>query len=406
MITSFLRKDEKLKKQTQEQEYINKELQIACNIQQALLPKDEDELGSDDVKVEGQLIPAKAVGGDLYNAFIRDDKLYFCIGDVTGKGIPAAIIMAITQTLFRNIAQRESNPARIMGDLNQAACRNNKANIFVTLFIGVLDLPTGHLRYCNAGHEVPIIIEPSTVTIELLNAKPNLPIGIFEDFSYEMQEMYFGKNGTLFLYTDGLTEAKNAQKKLLGREHVMELVAAASATDPKAMVESVIDQCRKFVGNTEQSDDLTLLAISYMPREEQYILDETLTLPNDVKEVATLSTFVKGVMARLNIGKPLVSKLRLAVEEAVVNVMEYAYPAGTKGDVSIRVTSDGEWLRFVISDRGISFNPTEASKADTTLSAEERPVGGLGIRLVRELMDSINYERTDGMNVLTLTKAI
>lgn len=125
-----------------------------------------------------------------------------------------------------------------------------------------------------------------------------------------------------------------------------------------------------------------------------------------MKEVATLGTFVKDVMARLNIGKPLAGKLRLSLEEAVVNVMEYAYPTGTKGDVSIRVTSDGERLRFIISDRGISFNPTEASKADTTLSAEERPVGGLGILLVRELMDSINYERTNGKNVLTLTKTI
>ena len=236
--------------------------------------------------------------------------------------------------------------------------------------------------------------------------KANLPIGIFDEFTYEMQEMNMAKGDTLFLYTDGLTEAKNAEKKLFGREHVMELATAVNFTAPKELVESVIAQCKKFVGNTEQSDDLTMLAICYTPREEQYILDETLTLSNDVKEVATLGTFVKDVMARLNIGKPLAGKLRLSLEEAVVNVMEYAYPTGTKGDVSIRVTSDGERLRFIISDRGISFNPTEASKADTTLSAEERPVGGLGILLVRELMDSINYERTNGKNVLTLTKTI
>ena len=413
MIYIFSRIEEKLKKKSLEQERIDGELRIANDIQQALLPSDEDKLtGVGDVIVEGRLIPAKAVGGDLYNAFIRDDKLFFCIGDVTGKGIPAAIIMAITQTLFRNVAGRESNPARIMGELNQGACRNNKSNIFITLFIGVLDLPTGHLRYCNAGHEVPMIIrqfdnlQSDNLQINNLPVLSNLPIGIFDEFSYEMQEMYMEKGDMLFLYTDGLTEAKNEQKKLLGREHVMELVAAAGATAPKALVEGVIDQCKKFVGNTEQSDDLTLLVVSYTPREEQYVLDETLTLPNDVKEVATLSSFVKDVLARLNIGKSLVSKLRLALEEAVVNVMEYAYPAGTKGDVNIRVTFDGKRLRFVISDSGISFNPTEALKADTTLSAEERPVGGLGILLVRELMDSINYERTGGKNVLTLTKTI
>ena len=274
MIFSFLRNEDKLRKKTQEQEYINKELKIACAVQQALLPKDKEELQSDDVKVEGRLIPAKAVGGDLYNAFIRDGKLFFCIGDVTGKGIPAAIIMAITQTLFRNIAMRESNPARIMSELNQSACRNNKSNIFITLFIGVLDLPTGHLRYCNAGHEVPVI-KRSKGDGEFLDVKANLPIGIFDEFTYEMQEMNMAKGDTLFLYTDGLTEAKNAEKKLFGREHVMELATAVNFTAPKELVESVIAQCKKFVGNTEQSDDLTMLAICYTPREEQYILDET-----------------------------------------------------------------------------------------------------------------------------------
>ena len=430
VISIFRRKDEKLRKKEQEQEYINKELQIASDVQQALLPQDKEELKSDSVKVEGRLIPAKAVGGDLYNAFVRDGKLFFCIGDVTGKGIPAAIIMAITQTLFRNIASRESNPARIMSELNQAACRNNKSNIFITLFIGVLDLPTGRLRYCNAGHEVPIVLseelrmkseelrmknEESAAAIpSLLDVKANLPIGIFTDFSYEMQELKMGKGDTLFLYTDGLTEAKNAERKLLGREHVMALVSVSAkammqsldASPTQALVDGVVEQWKQFGGDTEQSDDMTLLAVSYTPVEEHNILDETLTLSNNVKEVATLSTFIKDVMTRLNIGKPLASKLRLALEEAVVNVMEYAYPAGSSGDVNIRVTSDGKQLKFIITDSGISFDPTEASKADTTLSAEERPVGGLGILLVRELMDSINYERIDKKNVLTMKKTI
>ncbi len=491
MIAAFRRKDEKLRKKTREQENINKELQIASDIQQALLPNADDykssttepplarpkdawrsprtspqrgeqssstDIGSEYVQVVGLLIPAKTVGGDLYNAFIRDGKLYFCIGDVAGKGIPAALIMAITQTLFRNIAEHGSNPAHIMEELNRAACRNNKSNIFVTLFIGVLDLPTGRLRYCNAGHEVPILIDHSSLTIDhspltidhsaahsnngqrsmvnvqLFDVKPNLPIGIFHDFKYQLQEMKMEKGDTLFLYTDGLTEAKNAEKKLLGREHVMELVSASAkamtqsleASPTQLLVDSVVEQWKEFAGGTEQSDDMTLLAISYTPLEEKFVLDETLTLKNDVKEVAKLSTFIKDVMSRLNIDKSLASKLRLALEEAVVNVMEYAYPAGSLGDVDIRVTfvqhparpkgtlaeqrgartPNIQHLRFVITDTGISFDPTQASMADTTLSAEERPVGGLGILLVRELMDFINYERIDGKNVLILEKRI
>ena len=391
-----------LEEKTREQERITSELQIANGIQQALLPADDPTLKEvSEAQVEGRLVPAKAVGGDLYNVFVRDGKLFFCIGDVSGKGVPAALIMAVTQTLFHSFASRGSNPAHIMNLINESGCRNNKSNMFVTLFIGILDLPTGHLRYCNAGHDVPILIDHSP---SMIDVKANLPIGLFADFSYEMQEMVMPPGSTLFLYTDGLTEARNSQRKLFGMERVMQLMTGCSAMTPKQMVDMVIAEVEQFSEHAEQSDDLTLLAISYTPKEKQTILDEQLTLSNDVKEVERLGAFIKDVVTRLDIEKPLARKLRLAVEEAVVNVMNYAYPVGSKGNVDIRVASDGQRLDFTITDTGISFNPTEASTADTTLSAEERPIGGLGILLIRQLMDSINYERINGKNVLTLTK--
>ena len=433
LVRRFAKDEEKLRSQTLEQERMAGELHIANNIQQTLLPEKDGAMKDiDDVQVEGRLIPAKAVGGDLYNAFVRDGKLFFCIGDVSGKGIPSALIMAIMQALFRNIASCEDNPSHIMKRLNETACRNNKANIFVTLFVGVLDLPTGHLRYCNAGHELPILIDHSPLTIDhspsqmpaeasarggqqcsmfnvqcsMIEAKPNLPIGLFEDFEYEMQTMQMQPGSALFLYTDGLTEARNAKGKLFGRDRVGQMIAEAGTTNPKQLVEAAIECWQKFIGETEQSDDLTLLALSYTPLQEQSIMGEGITLKNDVKEVEKLGSFVKQVAESLSLDKSLTGRLRLAVEETVVNVMEYAYPQGTTGDVNIRATSNGRRLKFIISDTGIPFNPTEVTAADTTLSAEERPIGGLGILLVRELMDSINYERINGQNVLTLTKSI
>ncbi len=408
VIWRYARGEKKLQVKTLEQERINGELRIASDIQQALLPTMDDGRWKkeDGISVEGRLIPAKAVGGDLYNAFVRDGKLFFCIGDVSGKGIPAALIMAIIQALFRNIAERENNPAHIMSQINETACRNNKSNFFVTLFIGVLDLPTGRLRYCNAGHEVPLLVDQTT---KQLSAKPNLPIGLFADFTYEMQETVMEAGSTLFLYTDGLTEARDAQHRLYGKERVMKMIADCKTTDTKTLVDAVVAEVKLFSENTEQSDDLTLLAVNYTPAKEQYVLDETLTLKNDVKEVTTLNAFVKDVTARLGIEKSLASRLQLALEEAVVNVMEYAYPPRTTGEISIRVMCSAahhQKLTAVIADSGVAFNPTEAAVADTTLSAEERPIGGLGILLVRELMDSINYERIDGKNVLTLTKMI
>ena len=184
------------------------------------------------------------------------------------------------------------------------------------------------------------------------------------------------------------------------------MIAEAGTTNPKQLVEAAIECWQKFIGETEQSDDLTLLALSYTPLQEQSIMGEGITLKNDVREVEKLGSFVKQVAESLSFDKSLTGKLRLAVEETVVNVMEYAYPQGTTGDVNIRATSHGRRLKFIISDSGIPFNPTEVTAADTTLSAEERPIGGLGILLVRELMDSINYERINGQNVLTLTKSI
>ena len=409
LVRRFVKDEEKLRSQALEQERMAGELHIANNIQQTLLPEEDGAMKDiDDVQVEGRLIPAKAVGGDLYNAFVRDGKLFFCIGDVSGKGIPSALIMAIMQALFRNIASREDNPSHIMKRLNETACRNNKANIFVTLFVGVLDLPTGHLRYCNAGHELPIMIrtQNSKAEISNLEAKPNLPVGLFEDFEYEMQTIQMQPGSALFLYTDGLTEARNAKGKLFGRDRVGQMIAEAGTTNPKQLVEVAIGCWQKFIGETEQSDDLTLLALNYTPLQEQSIMGEGITLKNDVKEVEKLGSFVKQVAESLSLDKSLTGRLRLAVEETVVNVMEYAYPQGTTGDVNIRATSNGRRLKFIISDSGIPFNPTEVTAADTTLSAEERPIGGLGILLVRELMDSINYERINGQNVLTLTKSI
>ena len=169
-------------------------------------------------------------------------------------------------------------------------------------------------------------------------------------------------------------------------------------------MDTAVAQVTQFAEGTEQSDDLTLLAIRYAPKQERTVLSETLTLKNDPRQVSLLSSFVKDVFGRLVIEPKLARDIRLAVEEAVVNVMDYAYPSGTEGDVTVDVSSNGRRVKVVISDTGTPFDPTKTDRADTTLSVEDRPVGGLGILLVRQLMDSINYERINGKNILTLKK--
>ena len=400
MISRFAKNDRKLHQANLEKERIGGELRVASQIQQNMLP--QKELRVEGLELRGFLRPAKEVGGDLYDYFIRDEKLFFCIGDVSGKGAASAMMMAVAQTKFRDFSAHENNPARIMQNINVGCCQNNKTNMFVTMFIGVLDLPTGRLRYCDAGHDCPMIMAHGDWF--MVDAKPNLPVGVFDDFTYSMQETQIEPNSTIFLYTDGLTEAKNNQHKQFGLERVENVLGVCTGLQPKAILEKITDAVHGFVKDAEQSDDLTMMAIRYTPQQYDCILSETLVIKNDVKEVTKFSEFMKSVLEKLDIEKSLSRQLRLAVEEAVVNVIDYAYPVGKKGEIEVQMMSDDKTLKTVIIDSGVAFDPTAKEKADTTLSAEDRQIGGLGILLVREIMDSVNYERINKQNILTLTK--
>lgn len=393
----------KLQKTTLEQSRINNDLHIANKIQTAMLP--EKELVDEHVEVAGKLIPAKQVGGDLYEFLVRNEKLFFCIGDVSGKGIPSALIMAMTQAIFRVISIRENNPARIMEDINGMACRNNKSNMFATLFIGVLDLPTGHLRYCNAGHDLPLIINQE---VSKLNAHANLPVGIFSDTKYEMQEERLSPNTILFLYTDGLTETINMKREQFGIGRVVSMFHELRTTPTVSqLLDKMTDIVVEYMDGAEQRDDLTLFAIRYKGEQNSdQILDESLVVSNDIQELKQLKSFLLSSFEKIDVSPTMVSQLRLALEETVVNIMNYAYPNGKKGDILINMKYDGKAIRFVITDEGVAFDPTQAAEVDTTLSAKDRPIGGLGILLVRELMDTVNYERIDDKNVLTLKKLV
>jgi len=393
---------ERLRKVNAEKERIGGELRVASEIQQSMLPHSQIE--HDDVDIFGSLVPAREVGGDLYDFFIRDEKLFFCIGDVSGKGAPSAMVMGVVHSLFRAFSAHENNPARIMQAINEASCQGNDSNIFVTMFVGVLDLPTGHLRYCDAGHDAPMVMVDSHWS--MVNVIPHLPVGVFDDVKYGVQETHVEPGSTIFLYTDGLTEAMNMERKQFGIKRVEEVLKANSQLLPKQLLEAVSQKVHDFVGDAEQSDDLTMLAIHYAPKTFESTLSETLLIKNDIHEVSKFSTFIKSVMDKLNIEASLANKLRLAIEEAVVNVIDYAYPIGQEGTIEVRIMSDGETMKTIIIDSGIAFDPTEKEKADTSLSAEDRQIGGLGILLVRELMDTINYERINGQNVLTLIKKV
>ena len=395
----------KLRDANAEKQRIDSELMIAKNIQMNMLPETYPPFPDrNDLDIYGSLVPAKMVGGDLYDFFIRDEKLYFCIGDVSGKSVPAALVMAVTHSLFLSISSHESHPARIMQGINESLCRGNESNMFVTFFIGVLDLPTGLLRYCNAGHNPPLTIIGDLV--EQLPAKANLPMGVIAEFDYMMQQTRVEPETMIVLYTDGLTEAKSLDHKQFGLEKTLKVLKGCHDATATQLIQTLTKKVDAYVGEAEPSDDLTLLAIRYTPKEESWTLSRSITLDNDVSQVTELNQFVQSVTEELQLEKALSRRIKLAVEEVVVNIMNYAYVADVKGQVKVEAMANDERLRFILTDSGRAFDPTAVSRADTTLTVEDRPIGGLGILLVRNLMDSINYERIDGQNILRIEKKI
>ena len=261
IIHRFARNGKRLWEADMKQARIGSELRIARRIQEEMLPKAS--LDRSDLTARGSLTPAKEVGGDLFDYYIREEKLFFCIGDVCGKGVPAAMVMAVTHSILRMLSEQEVAPARIVTELNREACRNNASGTFVTLFLGVLDLSTGRLRYCNAGHDRPVLVGDS---VEELPALANVPVGVFDDATYQEQEAMVAPGSLLFLYTDGVTESMDAGRRQFGRERLLETLAACPRK-PEALIRAVGADIRAFAGEAEQSDDITMLAVHYHPNK-------------------------------------------------------------------------------------------------------------------------------------------
>ena len=266
MQRSLVSYTEDLRATTAQKASMESELKIAHDIQMSMLPKTFPPYPDrHDIDIYGSLKPAKGVGGDLFDFYIRDEKLIFCIGDVSGKGVPASLFMAVTRSLFRNISAHVAIPSEIMRTLNNAMSEGNETNMFVTVFIGVLDLQTGLLRYCNAGHDAPLLVGRD---VGALSCDPNLPIGVVAGYEYTQQEVSIDPKTTIFLFTDGLNEAENFEHAQFGDLRIWnlaKLLLDEQRHQPKHMIEAMANAVHTFVGEAEQSDDLTMLAIQYMP---------------------------------------------------------------------------------------------------------------------------------------------
>lgn len=259
-----------LEQTTAKKTAIDNELKIAYNIQMSMIPRKYPPFPKrHDIDIYGHMTPAKTVGGDLFDFHIRDEHLFFCIGDVSGKSVPAALFMTVSKMLFHTISMKVDSPAEIMIQMNNAMSQDNHTNMFVTLFIGVLDLKTGHLNYCNGGHCAPVIFGSDAAYLEV---KPNFLVGLMANMTYVGGEMDITPGTTILLYTDGLTEAMDKDGNMYTPERLLDYSKALTKQGERSsqqLLECMSERVRQFAAGAEQSDDLTMLAVRYLGPEQQ-----------------------------------------------------------------------------------------------------------------------------------------
>ncbi len=415
-LTSYI---DRLKETTSAKERIESELNIAREIQMSMIPKVFPPYPErNDIDIFALMQPAKEVGGDLYDFFIDGNKIYFAVGDVSGKGVPASLFMAVTRSIFRSVATSMGTPSAIIQAMNHAMCEGNDANMFVTLFIGIMDFSTGQMTYCNAGHNPPVLMsETGEVGFVDVAACTGLPVGVFDGMPYSDQTMDIRFGSKLILYTDGLTEAENKQAQLYGDDRLMATLRRKgfASMHVKDLLENLYADVEAHVAGAEQSDDLTLMVMEFKGEHQKKENDgaaaavhrsanyQRIELTNEIAQIHPMTAWLEGICERFGVSPSLCMSITLALEEAVSNVIMYAYPAGTAATFFMDFdTEDGEQATWRIVDTGVPFDPTAQADADITLDVMERPIGGLGIFLVKQIMDEVTYNRADGQNILTM----
>ena len=391
MRDSLLKHIEMVKEAATDAQRNQSELEIAKSIQQSALPVNFPCHGV--FEVCAYMKPARHVGGDFYDFFfIGEDKFAVLVADVSGKGIPAALYMMTAKALIKNTAKSGMGVAKVFTLVNDELCSGNPSTMFVTAFLAVLNLKTGVLEYVNAGHNPPFLFDENGYHI--MDVKRNMVLGGLEGIQYVSEKIQLKKGQRIFLYTDGVSEAQNKAGEFFGEERLSRSLEQ-DMQSTKHTISLVQKAVYDFAGGAEQSDDITMLELLYCGLEE-----DLLVVKAEVSETAKVLQVVEEDMISKKVSPEGQSKIMVACEEIFSNIAQYAYKDG--GMVRIRSTvAYGKYLlRFM--DNGVAYNPLEKEDPDINTAAEERDIGGLGIFIVKQMMNEVNYERIAEQNILTV----
>ncbi len=376
------------------------ELAFAKNIQYSVLPTAFPM--NDRFEIYASMSTAKTVGGDFYDFYFIDrEHVLIEIADVSGKGIPAAMFMMRAKSVLKSLIESGIGIENAFIEANRKLCQGNDTQTFITVWGGIIDLTTGHVDFVNAGHNPPIICRDGK--FEYLHSKPGFVLAGLEGFKYVKQSFDIKPGDMIYLYTDGVTEANNEKHELYGEERLLKAIGDKTYTS-KSICETVSKSLKKFVNDAEQSDDITMLAFKFYDVE----LANIKVVDADLKNLPEIIDYIDDLLDKNNATLSAKSQIDVAVDEIFSNIAFYAYPEGQVGKVKVSVimSKDNEEMTIIFEDKGKTYNPLEKEDPDTSLSLEEKSIGGLGIFIVKKTMDSLEYDNVNGHNVLTLRKKI
>ena len=375
----------------------DKDLEIAKQIQHSALPSVFPPYPNrKDFSIFASMDAAKEVGGDFYDFYLVDENhLAFVVADVSGKGIPGAMFMMTSKTLIKSFAESGLPVHEVLTNVNTQLCVNNEAGMFVTAWMGILDLKTGIIKFANAGHNPPLV-KHKNGTYEYLKGKVNFVLAGMDMVKYKEQELQLQPGDKIYLYTDGVTEAHNSQNELFGEERLLESLNSTKGMSVEEICKKVKKDVDAFVCDAEQFDDITMLCV----RLNEINSDVGITVVPSMETVPQVADFMEAEMEKLEVSPKISMKLMIAIDEIYSNIVRYS--GATEATVSIEKANNT--LKLYFKDNGKPYNPLDAKDPDITASAEDRNIGGLGVFMVKKMLDNVEYKYVDNFNILTLTK--
>lgn len=388
-----------------QKERMQDELNIGKEIQLSMLPQEFPAYPErQEFSIFGSMHAAREVGGDFYDFFfIDEDRLCVCIGDVSGKGVPAALFMAITKVLIQSRTADDISTASILTHVNDEISKNNEATMFITVFLGIINVQTGEMTYTNAGHN-PSFIKREDRELERLTDLHGPVVGAIDGIAYKEGQANLHQHDLLFMYTDGVTEAMDPGRNLYNEGRLVE-VLKSEYESPEDLIAQVEVSVREFENGAEQADDITMLAFLYCKEPVDVARASfSITIPNQLSEIDTVNDQFEAFAERHEISFKVITRMKMVFDELINNTISYGYKDDDEHEIAIDIDLYGERLMTTITDDGIPFNPFAQDKPDTSLSLEDRDIGGLGIHLVKNTMDEYSYKRGIDKNQVTLIK--